>query len=331
MSIPLVDHAFLPEYESQLIIIEIVGMMITFIIHLFIGVIAYLKMRSTESKFRVELVFLFFVCFITALLFTGGRVSANIIYLISGANPLTPMIFLICEYIYYFFVDMLFVTLVIRLYVVFKGTSLEMTKKTVYSFVILLVFWNILLIFCGFGLYYAEYVNEKTGTILYYSALFPSFVLYVAGAALAVQLFVKNLSTVAKMQNLSPRASSKQADDIPLNAKQMNVLRLSAKYILLYFVAVFSSGLAFSLFHIVSQEYSGIFFSVDLCVNLSCLYLQFAFAKRHYLKCCGCLDSRCSAIVLKKTKMEMHRESMSVGQARTRTSAASVSETGDQK
>merc|ERR1711941_120302 len=44
------------------------------------------------------------------------------------------------------------------------------------------------------------------------------------------------------------------------------------------------------------------FLTLDFCVNLWCMYLQFAFAKKHYMKCCGWCDERCRNFGLKRTQ-----------------------------
>ena len=52
------------------------------------------------------------------------------------------------------------------------------------------------------------------------------------------------------------------------------------------------------------------FASIDLCVNLLCLYLQFAFAENHHRKRCRCLDSRCESVVLSKKKRIVLKEAL---------------------
>merc|ERR1711879_626419 len=51
------------------------------------------------------------------------------------------------------------------------------------------------------------------------------------------------------------------------------------------------------------------FFSIDFCVNLWCMYLQFAFAETSYQRCCGWCDIRCKRCGLKRSRKIIYKHS----------------------
>lgn len=313
MSIPLLDNTLFMEYESLSSIVTVVGMGMALIIQLRIGVLAYSKVCHSKSKIRAKLVVLFFIAFVCALLYTSCRVTTYTIDIWYGSHPAIPIIGSVSLFLYGLFLGTLLLNLVIRLYVTFRKSCLEMTRNIIILFVIIFVTLFVLLILVCVARTWLHH-----GLYLLASLLF--FILYIAGCALAVRLFVINLSAVAKMQSCANSPSppsalsvdSVECDKISLNNKQLCYLYLSAKYVLLFFVAILLTCLAFICVFIISFECAGLFVSIDLSVNLLCLYLQFAFATEHYRKCCGCLDSCCRMMVVKQAKRRTQRESQNM-------------------
>ena len=322
MSLPLIDDALLEQYDELTAIIALSGMGVASIVQLYIGALAYRKIRRNESKISRELVVLFFLCVAFCLLRAGCDTTSWIIPLTFDSLPLMAITKACAVCCYGLFYVLLLFVLVLRLHLTFKGTSFEMSQHSLYSFAIMFVVLLVLIIVGTVGLCFF-YLNDHIGWILFLSAAIPGTFLYCCVCALAVLLFVSNLSVIAKMQNSSQRDVSPRAEDLSLNDKQLKLLNLAAKYILLFFVAIFVTIFTFFLIFIVSFTFGSIFVSIDLCVNLLCLYLQFAFAANDYGKCCGCLDSRCRAIVLERTKKDMHKESTSVPNMSPRSGTAS--------
>ena len=311
MSLALLDNTLPGQHEDLTAIVNISGVGVTMIVQLCIGALAYRKIRRNESKISHELVFLFFLCVAFGLMDGSCHISSWIIEISSGSLPLIAITMACGVWFYGLFVFLLLFVLVLRLHLTFKGSSLKMSKHSLYFFAIMFVVLFVINILSSVGLYFF-YLNDQIGWVIFLSATILGIFLYSCVCALAVRLFVKNLSVIAKMQNSSQRDVSPKAEDISLNDKQLRLLNLAAKYILLFFVAI--SVTIFTLFFIfiVSWTFGGIIVSIDLCINLFCLYLQFAFAANDYGKCCGCLDYRCRAMVLGRTKRKMHKESLSV-------------------
>ena len=311
MSVPLLDEAFLPEHRNLFAIIEISAAGIAIIIQLCIGTLAYSKLRRSECTTSRELVILFCLSLIFALLFLSTETAVNVFYLLYGSNPTIEFIDYVNGSLFFFFLLMILCTLVTRLYVTFKDSALRMSKSTLYLFIMLFVSLFILTILTFIGFTLAEFDITDHGTNLFLFSGVLSLILYIAGCAFAVTAFALNLWATAKLQVNSQRDVSVNPEDISFNNMQLSLLHLSAKYILLFLVTILSTGLASFCVFIVSHELGGVFCSFDVCVNSLCIYLQFAFAANHYRKCCGCLDSRCRAVELKRAKTIIHKDSLS--------------------
>ena len=308
MSFPLIDKAFLPEYEKQLLIFEIAALGISLIIQLYIGVSVFWKVHDTKFNIRREFVFLFFLCILFAVLGTTCSAIHNVFKLMSRDHP---MFYVIGSFSYGSFLLILLLTFITRLYVTFQETVMKMTKMTVYVFAIICVLVFVSIIFTVFG--YTSFQTSSSHLTLFLCSWLSGLCVYIVGCALTVRIFVVNLSTVAKMQSCSHRDVSPKAEDISLNEKQQRLLHLSAKYILLFFVAMFLTAFIFILVFIVSSELlEALFISIDYCVNVLCMYLQFAFAAKQYQKCCGYLDSRCREMETRRVKRNIHRDLLSM-------------------
>jgi len=131
---------------------------------------------------------------------------------------------------------------------------------------------------------------------LFYALNFAFLILYLIGVACAVSFFLNNLRKVALAQIPSPRNLEAQTtEDIPLNDQQQRIIHLASRYALLFLIAVSSDLLIACLFQAaVSMEsrIRSVFFTIDLTINLLCIYLQFAFAGEQYMRCCGCIHRR---------------------------------------
>lgn len=302
------DKAFLPEYQRYFNIVEIFGMGIALIAQLCIGALAYSKSRRSESEIGGELVLLFCLSFTFAVLCTSSALVATAYRMAYNYHFVTLITYsIISSFFYGSFLFLLLLNLVTRLHITFQDSALHaMSTNTVYSFVSIAVILLILGILFVLGLALRYFVDKDVGWTLFVSASFIGSFFYVVGCTLAVRQFVMNLTTIAKMQACSYRRElCLNPEDFSLNEKQIILLNVSAKYILLFFVAILSTVLDAIFFFTVSSFCGGLFASFDLCVNLQCVYLQFAVASSDYRKCCGFPDSCCRAVVLKRARREM--------------------------
>ena len=178
----------------------------------------------------------------------------------------------------------------------------------------------IIAIICGSigrGLQYSD--SEQTAAISEYMGLvfiFFYWPLYIIGSIAAVRYFVGNLQKLAKLRATSLRDVTVKEEDISLNSTQQQMVNVSAKYILLFFVAIISTVSTIIVATVLDnyphlKAIYSMFWTFDFCLNFICLYLQFSFAAEHYHKFCGCLDNVCRAMVSKRTKRVIHGESIS--------------------
>merc|ERR1711879_124705 len=82
---------------------------------------------------------------------------------------------------------------------------------------------------------------------------------------------------------------------------------------MLFLIAIASSILSTSMMITVdSLRFRANFFSIDSCVNLWCIYLQFSFANNHLKRCCGCCDEKCRDFTSRRTRKMIHELALSV-------------------
>ena len=130
-------------------------------------------------------------------------------------------------------------------------------------------------------------------------------ILFLVGSICAVLYFVNNLRLIAKDSAMT--ASPVSAD--PVNKIQLRYSNLAARYLLLFGIAT-SSALLCTVISMAFSSISGmrsIFMVTDCTVNLLCVYFQFGFAEKHYMKCCGCLDTKtrnCISSKINSTSIE---------------------------
>ena len=92
--------------------------------------------------------------------------------------------------------------------------------------------------------------------------------------------------------------------DVKLNAKprltqsQRQMVGLTSKYITLFIVASLSSGILLALFEWYPYG-SVVGITIDQCINILCLYLQYPFATESYGKYCKWIDQCCRGIISK--------------------------------
>ena len=292
-----------------------------FIFELIIGILTITKLRHSNTT-RNELRYLFLLSFILAILITIAAV-VFLAFLIRGMTTdahIPDDVFLVCDFLFWFcylcFFITLLATLVTRLYVTFQDSALRMARNTLYLFGIIFVLLFLLIIALAILLtlqYSGDISNESNALKHRMLVVIPFLCLYFVGSAAAIRLFVVNVLDLTTLQyGIGTLCNSSIGmNDITLNGRQQKILHLSAKYVSLFCVASLSTFISvmFPFINKGLNEFLGLFLSVDLCVNLLCLYLQFAFASEHYRKCCCCWDSCCRAMVRSKAKRLILRQS----------------------
>merc|ERR1719474_2042283 len=83
--------------------------------------------------------------------------------------------------------------------------------------------------------------HGDVGWILYGFSLTSGFVIYIFASFLAVCLFVKNLQALVLLRVNSQRDVTTLPEAVDLSVQQQKVIDLSAKYVLLFVVAILST------------------------------------------------------------------------------------------
>ena len=279
---------------------------IALIFEVILGITTIIKLQKSKST-RKEVKYLFILSFILAL---SATVITAVLELLDSANN---TIFIACdvlfEFLYLSFFITLLANLVARLHLTFKDSKFKMSKNNMLLFGIIFI---LLFLFCiayaiAILLQYYYHIFGDHHIMDINSVQFrtimgiPFILLFFIGFALSLRLFVVNIFELAKMQSVSSCDLNMNAQDIPLNARQQTILHLSAKYISLFYVASLSTILMIVLC-LATLDFVGLFITIDICINLLCLHLQFGFAQKHYQQCCCCWDSCCMATVQRKAK-----------------------------
>ena len=117
-----------------------------------------------------------------------------------------------------------------------------------------------------------------------------------------------NLSKLAMLRSNSVRDLNITEDSILLDKHQQRLSDLSARYLLLFLIASASTVLCSVLSYLVLGNLAGVFISMDSCVNVVCLYLQFGFAQSYYNRFCGYCDRRCIVVISKRMRRSIYRK-----------------------
>jgi len=298
-------------HPTTLAIVRLSGNGIALIIQVMIGILTFHKMHHHGGSKRT-LGFMFLLSLLFACAFTTAWMFGEVFKLMS--HPGQHFIGYATIIFGCLFFATLLATLVVRLHVTFRLSIYEMTPKTTRLFVVLFAILIFLSLVWVSALILGSNGYEHIRWIFISVSSFSFLIVYVVASFLAVRFFVKNLKALAisRVDDASLRDVTVSAD-VSLNVHQQTLLNLSAKYVLLFVVAIVSTVLNSVLVILVFHGWMGaVVLSLDLCINLFCLYLQFSFAAGHYQKCCFCLDARCRAAVSKRTKREIFAKSISI-------------------
>jgi len=309
---PLIDNAF-RENLTELRIIELSGSGINLMIQLGIGILTFSKMHRARNT-RSDLEYMFIAAFVLALI---ANISFALFNVLKWRGPISiftsfmPFVVFVCSNSMFF--SSILATLVLRLHIVFKGSIFKVSKRTLSMFIAIgIVYFLSVSVAVGGAVMWSN--GNERGLSAVVIALGIAIFWYLVGSALAVRVFARNMSKLARTQKNTLRLNNFDISKLPtLNDRQIKLLNLSAKYILLYIVSIsFTVILTQILFHVVSAEMSGLWISADININLFCIYLQFNFADAHYRVCCRCMDTRCRNMVEHRTQSVMHSMTLEI-------------------
>ena len=252
--------------------IDLSVQIIVLMVQIIIGIAALTKM-GRKHDINKMLTFLFLLSLFCASIYTVIECFQDVHW--------SDAIFFIQTESFGCFYQTLLATLIIRLYITFKGSAFGMSSILILVFSVIMVLGSVGWIVFSALFVYTGLDHDK----LYFLAYFCVF-LYVVGGNLAVYFFVSNLMEIAKLRETTMRDPSIDEKDIELNIQQQGLSDLSAKYIMLFALAIVSTFLLNILALFVNED-SGLrslFCAADLAVNILMLYLQFVFGRRKTMK-----------------------------------------------
>ena len=218
-----------------------------------IGIIAVIKMHRAKRANKV-LNMLFIFSLFTACAHTAHAFQYDGPLFIEVIGSMSVGLFFVT----------LLGTLIFRLYISFRGSVYRMSKPLILIFSVIMVIDS-----AGWIIFSLFYVYIKPIPLLGLSLL----LLYIIGSILAVHYFVSNLKKVAlaresTLQNLN-------LDQIKLDQKQQELSDFSAKYMMLFALAIVSTIIADILALLIVNRGSGLrapIWALDICINLYLMY-----------------------------------------------------------
>ena len=263
---------------------------------------AYLGCRGLYKykKMIFPLKALFFFASTASVSFTALSIT-TICLCLSSHKKAALIVGSISTFIYAFLFLCIWANLILRLFVAFRESAYKMTRTqqrryfAVFLFLVLTAFATSvcqLMMLVGEGL---------TPSIWFQFALGVLFMVVLAVSSLmAVCSFMAKVSILGKSRTKKQVKVFCEEEPIALNQMQNTLMDLSAKYVSLFLFASLSSAIAmFSGFYESSSDLriSLILVPIDCCVNLICIYLQYAFAENHYKRYCAKLDLCCKRMM----------------------------------
>ena len=213
--------------------------------------------------------------------------------------------------LYAFLFLCIWANLILRLFVSFRRSAFKMTTGEQRGYIAVFIYLLLnafatsvcqLLMLVGMGL---------TPSIWFQFALGIAFmVVFAVSALVALCTFTSNVFALSKLRTEKQIEPFREEEPIGLNRMQQNLLDLSARYVLLFVVASLSSAVTmFSGFYesVSDLRISLFLVPIDCCINVICIYLQYAFAEDQYQKYCGKLDCSCKRMMTAGWIQSIHR------------------------
>ena len=261
-----------------------------------------------HPKTDTNLKILFYMMLLLALLAIICDIVGTTIEMLS--NPYPRFNTLLIPLTNNLFLVFLLITLFLRLHITFNDSAYSISKCKSITFIIILI--SMLLCCSVYPIIFmvTDEYRDWTDSLFWilYGAGFTFYGLFLIGSALAIGFFVGNLSKLAMLRSNSARDLSITEDAISLDKHQQRLSDLSARYLLLFLIASTSTVLCSVLSYLVLGNLAGVFISMDSCVNVVCLYLQFGFAQDYYHRFCGYCNGRCIVVISQRMRRSIYRK-----------------------
>ena len=281
--------------------IEISIYAISLVLQCAINMLAISKIRRNQ-----QISTLLTMCFAASSFFACVAAVSSILFHVDIFNDITHKIalFIWSLSVYWFFLSLL-CTVILKLHVTFKSSSYRMSLTMICLFAMIVLLFVILSLVFSIFVYLFECSQSIRFPVLCFPVFFSGLVVYSLGCSLAVYAFVCRLLNLTKIQEISSRNLNVSPKNMQLKPQQQKLADLAMKSMILFAVQIASSILACILAFGFSRTLWDAFFAIDLTINYLCAYMQFAFATKHYRKCCGFCDDKFRAIMLERIKRKV--------------------------
>ena len=317
-----------PNYEYITFCILGIGLLLQIIVGL-----KSIKEIPKLKELNKSIKLLYYVAIISSLIFTISRGSATIFYCCIGDYYIAEFFYPIECIFYTCIVACLLGTLLSRLYYTFNHSIFEISKMKMYT----LIICNIGFFTFGIGstiilfiirIRGLNYNDNEINQLFNLSILFASIaaMFYFIGSVFTSFLFVSNLFKLITLRQLSSYNKNNDIEikkQIKLSEHHLVIIDQISRHVALLSLAIFTTILTMMSYGIVVNarnnvsillEIFGIVEIIDVTINVICLYLQFSFAKKYYVKYCKCLQLFWKYIFSALTKHSMIKKSIAAHQ-----------------
>ena len=233
------------------------------IIIITIGIMTRNKFAS-DTTMKLELEILFYIAIAAACYAQIGSILSIVLCRYFGARVQLFAFLFGAYYGFIFLFTCLVATLIIRLYLTFRHSVWRMsTTKLIISMfltMIMLFIWIIDAI-----ARWMDWIDAKR----FFAVVGVGWIFCMFLSIEAVYYFIRNLLALAKLRGT--------VRDVNASAEQQKLINVSAKYLILFLVAVCTStvmSIMTALSRITLDIHPGISWSIDAVINVLCLYLQ---------------------------------------------------------
>ena len=286
------------KYDVIRMIIAGIGLVITIIV----GTIGTKQLKNMKKKLYPPLKYLFYLSLIGSSIRCLCSMFAFTACICNGTHLIA----------YYVLLLSLLGTQITRLQHTFAKSVYALSKVKLWSFGILFVVTMIAfgasVAFNLMAHIHGDAITEHSASNLDYHYIWVmytaviSIVLYLITGTWAVIEFSKRLLELTKSQT----NTVKNLENIELNESQQKLINQISRYNALFSLAVFTSALVVVAVSVTIKDstywlinVTNYCTTIDCIVNIVCIYLQYSFATKYYIKYCKLLDL-CWKLIINK-------------------------------
>eukprot|EP01084_Bolivina_argentea_P302610 522365_1 len=292
------------------LVFDVLGIAINSIALMIVLTIAITTIRKLRTRIKINniLKWIFYFSVIGCLTFLGGTIYTYVFCFIDELSYSTLIIQYITFFAYFLYIDCILATLVVRLYLTFKGSMYEMSNVAKNTFIALstiigLLFVAILCMHMNTSFIWIT-MDSTNHWYIVWCLFLAWFLSYFICAVSAVYIFCSNLLSLTLRQIRIKCRNVLMLNE--LNSSQQKMVNMASKCVGLFVIAISSSIISIichflSMLELLPWKITSTIFGIDCSVNVICICLQFSFATNYYVKWCKCVDVGCRRLMTNNT------------------------------